>query len=468
MASASEFEELQRQNRALDEQVRALVRSELQLHLTRRSHEQQLTRMKALDLFALDASSASTAEAVLRRSAQMLTSVFALDEAVGLLRPKGAGHLEVVFEFTGRGDQANDRVSPRARTSLLPVVGFPPGPLLTTAPFPDQLPAAQRTLLAFADELLMPGGAAPHSVQSPYLLLPLWSTPESLLGALVLRRVGNTLAYHDILPAEADLDFLALAARHTATAARNAELIVDLRQSYAALHATQQSLLEKERLAAVGEMAAVMAHEVRNPLGVMFNVLSSLKKTPSAAGGSPLLDILSEEASRLNVMVEELLLFARPQPPALAPEAVGPMVRAALDAARRAAASALAHEVHVEEEPNLPEVPMDGRMVRQALVNLMVNAFQAMPGRGTLRVTSRRERHGAGHWLRIDVSDSGPGIAPEIRARLFQPFFTTRAKGTGLGLAIVRRFIEAHRGEVMVESAVGRGSVFSVRLPLSA
>lgn len=225
-------------------------------------------------------------------------------------------------------------------------------------------------------------------------------------------------------------------------------------------------LVRRERLAAVGEMAAVLAHEVRNPLGVIFNALGTLKKQRlTDADVGPLLDIVAEEAERLRKLVTDLLDFARPPTPTLEAIAIAPIVREALEAARRdpscAEVGALA-ELDVPD--SLPHVSTDPGLLRRALVNLLVNALQeAGPGG---KVTAVASVLGA-NTLRLRVHNDGKPIAPEHVARVFEPFFTTKATGTGLGLAIVRRIVEDLRGSVELD-APDEGVSFSVLLPLAA
>ncbi|MHB8877049.1 MAG: ATP-binding protein [Myxococcaceae bacterium] len=239
-----------------------------------------------------------------------------------------------------------------------------------------------------------------------------------------------------------------------------------LKRSLEELAHTQDELVRTERLAAVGELAAVMAHEVRNPLGAMFNSLENLRRywepPPLAAG---LLAILREEAERLNCIVEDLLDFARPNPPQLSLQELAPIIASAVEVAT-CNAPAGRFRVRLQVGPELPPVPMDERMIRQVLLNLVINAVQAMPGGGEIRVLACQDERGGKPWARVNVEDSGPGMPPETAARLFEPFFTTKASGTGLGLAVVRRFVEAHHGDVSVRTGVGQGSDFTVWLPL--
>ena len=122
----------------------------------------------------------------------------------------------------------------------------------------------------------------------------------------------------------------------------------------------------------------------------------------------------------------------------------------------------------IELEPGLPFVPMDRRLIRQSLVNVVVNAMQSMPRGGVVKVRARSELYSGRPHLRIDITDQGMGIPAELLHRVFEPFFTTKAQGTGLGLAVVKRILDEHHGEIAVDSAPGRGTTFTFRLPLAA
>jgi signal transduction histidine kinase len=253
-----------------------------------------------------------------------------------------------------------------------------------------------------------------------------------------------------------------------ALAIANARLYESLWASYAELAAARAEMVKRERLAALGELSAIVAHEVRNPLGVIFNAVASLRRMLKAEGDAAmLLDILAEESDRLNRIVRDLLDYTRPREPMLHPEEVPRVLQDGVDGAKSLQGSGDAPvQFSIEVEPDLPRVPMDRHLIRQALVNALVNAIQAMPQGGVVQVLSRRETHGSRGMLRIDVVDEGCGIPTELLHRVFEPFFTTKAQGTGLGLAVVKRIIEAHRGELSVESVPGRGTTFTLRLPL--
>lgn len=224
----------------------------------------------------------------------------------------------------------------------------------------------------------------------------------------------------------------------------------------------QQKLVERERLAAIGELSAVVAHEVRNPLGVLFNSIGAIRKL-LGKGVDPsvdtLLAIMDEESTRLNHIVGDLLDFARPKTPSLTRERLDHVVLEAIDVPR-------ADVFVVRAIADVPPVPLDPRLMRQALQNLIDNAVQAMPSGGTLTVRVGLDEGGAARRARVDIEDTGSGIAPDVEDRIFEPFFTTRASGTGLGLAVVKRIIEGHRGQLEVKSAEGRGTTFTLWLPV--
>ena len=191
----------------------------------------------------------------------------------------------------------------------------------------------------------------------------------------------------------AEVERAAAIANQLAVAAENARLYEDLRRSYAELARAQRQLIQQERLAALGELSAVVAHEVRNPLGVIFNSLGSLRRLLRPSGDARmLLDIVGEEADRLNRIVGDLLDFARPSTPQLRPEPLERVVDEAVAAAL--AQNPPGVEVRRETDDGLPPVPIDARLVRQAVLNVAVNAVQAMPRGGPARraAPARRRR----------------------------------------------------------------------------
>ena len=249
----------------------------------------------------------------------------------------------------------------------------------------------------------------------------------------------------------------------------NAKMFDDLRKSYEALSRAQAELVVHERLAALGELSAVIAHEVRNPLAVIFNSLGALRKlAPPTDDARVLLDIVGEEASRLNRIVAALLDFVRPYSSHPRPASVEGLVRSAIAGALRS----IPTDVTIDTEIVSPGVDLllDETMIQQALSNLIVNAIQATPAGGRILVRthlieSRAEYGTLKRSLMFEVTDEGPGIDPADVPRLFQPFYTTKPTGTGLGLAVVRRIAEALGGSVNARCAETRGAVFTLSLP---
>ena len=244
----------------------------------------------------------------------------------------------------------------------------------------------------------------------------------------------------------------------------NARLYESLRTSYAELAQTRAAMVQRERLAALGELAAIVAHEVRNPLGVIYNAESSLRRVVgSSKDGAVLLDIIHEECRRLNQIVGDLIDFARPRELSMQPEPLPRVVQEAMDIATSQPDAPPIRVLETVEGP-LPLVPMDRRLIRQAIANIAINAIQAMPRGGTLGITVRFDA--ADHATMVEISDEGSGIPAEVLPRIFEPFFTTKAKGAGLGLAVVKRIVEDHGGRIIVSARTGGGTTFCIRLPV--
>ena len=292
-----------------------------------------------------------------------------------------------------------------------------------------------------------------------YLALPL-VVRERIVGVAVLSETRHTRRF---TPGE--VERAAAVANQLAVALDSARLYEDLKRSYAELARAHAQLVHTERLAALGELSAVVAHEVRNPLGAIFNSVASLKRLVGPQSPTlPLLEIVGEESERLNHIVNDLLEFARPAQPQLKAQPLAPLLQEAVAAAVAEARVPL--EVTWALGEGLQPVPMDERLLRQAFLNLAQNAAQAMPQGGLLRVAVHLEA-GARESVRVELEDSGPGVPPELRSRIFEPFFTTRAQGTGLGLALVKRIIESHAGSVEVTAGPGGGALFRVLLPVA-
>lgn len=240
----------------------------------------------------------------------------------------------------------------------------------------------------------------------------------------------------------------------------------ELRRSYSDLRATQDELVRKEQLAAVGELSAVIAHEVRNPLAIIKNAVSSLRRpTLRPADRGVLLGILDEEVDRLNRLVRDLLAYARPVEPRGRRIDLATLVE---DAVERAVGS---HEepssiVVTLDLERCPRIHGDPDLLRQAIANIVDNALSAMPSGGTLSVRGVAAQISGRSFVALEFTDTGEGMDALVLEKARDPFFTTRAAGTGLGLAIVERVIKNHRGMLEIESTLGEGTTVRVVLPV--
>jgi signal transduction histidine kinase len=239
----------------------------------------------------------------------------------------------------------------------------------------------------------------------------------------------------------------------------------ELRTSHAELRVVQSELMSKNQLAAVGELAAAIAHEVRNPLAVIVNAVAGLRRVSgSEEDRSILLSIVDEEAARLNRLVTDLLRFARPVNVKRSPVSL-------VELANRSRSQAMdGHDivVTIDDDPEIKTVWVDPSLFRLVFDNLVQNACQAMKGGGRVDIIVTRGSISTGPAVSIQIKDHGHGMEPEVRQRALDPFFTTRPSGTGLGLPIVQRIVEAHGGELVIESEEGSGTSVTLFLPLGA
>ena len=239
----------------------------------------------------------------------------------------------------------------------------------------------------------------------------------------------------------------------------------ELRTSHAELRVVQGELVTKNQLATVGELAAAIAHEVRNPLAVIVNAVAGLRR---ASGNEEdrgiLLSIVDEEAARLNRLVTDLLRFARPVNIKRSPVSL-------VELANRSRSHMLdGHDIDVSigDDIEIQTVWVDPNLFRLVFDNLVQNACQSMRGGGRVEILVARGQLPAGPAVSIQIKDHGHGMDPEVRERALDPFFTTRPSGTGLGLPIVQRIVEAHGGQLVIDSEEGAGTTVTLFLPLGA
>jgi len=235
---------------------------------------------------------------------------------------------------------------------------------------------------------------------------------------------------------------------------------IAIRADITARKAAEEQLAQQAALARLGQMAAVVAHEVRNPLAGIKGAMQVLMSRRQESDPDRL--IMREVVARIDALgdlVNDLMVFARPVPPNPATFQLRPLVQEAVDALRRDPAAA---SLNVALQGGDLPVTADPHLVRAAVLNLLLNAAQAMDGHGQITVTIAR----SGGQCTIDVRDTGPGVPAELHDRVFEPFFTTKARGGGLGLPIARRTAELHGGTLVLASPPpASGAIFRMALP---
>ena len=233
------------------------------------------------------------------------------------------------------------------------------------------------------------------------------------------------------------------------------------------LREAQEQVIRSERLAAIGQLAGGVGHELRNPLGAIKNAIYYIKgkvANSELAQKEPrvveFLDIVDEEVNSSTKIINDLLGFSRVGKPAISPARIEMVIDDALSYV------IIPENIEMTEElaADLPEVEMDTDQIRQVLVNIISNAVQAMPEGGKMTIAARRQDN----FLEVDVCDTGSGMSEEVMGKVFDPLFTTRAKGIGLGLAVCKAIVDRHEGHIEIESEAGKGTTFTLRLPLIA
>jgi signal transduction histidine kinase len=306
----------------------------------------------------------------------------------------------------------------------------------------EEAATATRNLLATLEELRA-------GVCIPLIL------DNQLLGLLNLRDDRLREAY-----ASDELDDLRRLAAQAAITLRNSKVY--------------EQMKERDRLAALGQMAAGLAHEIRNPLGAIKGAAQLLRPAPGAGEGSDpgesaeYTSIIVEEVNRLDRVVSQFLGYARPDRGQRQPLSINEVVHKTLPLLE---AEAKGVRITTQLAPELPQVRADAEQLRQVFLNLGINAIQAMEEGGTLTVTTRvrsgTKRGELATFVEIAFQDTGKGIPEDSVSDIFIPFYTTKQGGTGLGLPICQRIVENHRGSIEVRSQLGVGSIFTVLLPLA-
>lgn len=262
---------------------------------------------------------------------------------------------------------------------------------------------------------------------------------------------------------EDSVDLLRAFAGHAALALENAKLYQELQDKINQLERTQEELVHSERLAVIGELSAQIAHEIRNPLATVGGFARSLLRNPDPKRTQTAAQIIAEEVTRLEILLTDILNYTRPRPLSQKMVSLPKFVRDI-----HQMISEGLEERHItyqlESEEHLPEISLDPDQFKQVLINLLKNAYQAMPDGGDLNVFLRSHNETPPKF-EIEIRDTGEGMAQDVQDKLFTPYFTTKTTGTGLGLAICKQIVERHNGHIFVKSQEGQGTSVFIQMP---
>jgi len=249
------------------------------------------------------------------------------------------------------------------------------------------------------------------------------------------------------------------------------ELSERLEETNRQLRRAEADARRAERLAALGQLSAGLAHEIRNPLGVIKGSADMLTRKVSESEPlvAELAGYISSEVNRINTLVVRFLDFARPSKLQLRDERISEIVDRALEAAKASVPDSGA-KIERQYAPDVPDIAADAQLCEQVFVNLITNALQAMQAQDsalekTMRLSIAREESSGMKGVGVIVEDTGPGVPPELREQIFNPFFTSKKDGVGLGLSIVAKIVDDHRGTIRLEESTPRGARFHVFFP---
>jgi signal transduction histidine kinase len=269
---------------------------------------------------------------------------------------------------------------------------------------------------------------------------------------------------HATLAVSLTLSFMLLR-RMSGTETELERRTAEVEVSYRELRRAQEDLIQKEQLAAVGELSAVIAHEIRNPLAILRNAASGLRRRGlESTDHRTLLTILDEESDRLGRLSNDLATYAQPLTPSSSPILLHALLDECIESVTANAAG-----VSVDARLGADHRPVlgDALLLRLAFDNVLENAVQAMPAGGQLTIRVDEATMGDAAAVQVEITDAGEGMNTLVKNKALDPFYTTRASGTGLGLAIVDRVVRAHGGVITLDSSYGNGTTVRITLPLS-
>ena len=486
-----DLEELARENEALNEQVKLLVKTERRLYGAQRTIEMQLRRLEALTGLATSAARAGDPDRILELALHALLDVLDADQAVALVATPASGS-RLAAAAAQPGCEAGD--APWSAAALeLPLVEE------ATLLMPRTAEASERVgplLDAVHDYFMTSGRGGPRPPPPAIeLVVPLRRKSRQQLGLIVVRKLEATFSLHENRISTADLPFVALVGTRVEVDVENVLLYRDLETFASALeqkveqrtrdlaHAneqltqslrrvrdTQAKLVEATKSAALLTLIAGLSHELNNPIGVILGYAQALLSSAPEGASRRQLSAIERQARRCGVLVKALLGFAENRTAALDLIPPATLLRVV---AGRVERDATERGVRVSVEPpaaTLPPLHISAESMHEALGELVKNALDATPAGGAVVLHARRRRRNGAAGVELSVRDSGGGIPRAFRSRIFDPFFTTKppGKGVGLGLSLARRTVEMHGGKIDVRSELGRGTTVRVWLPVAS
>jgi two-component system sensor histidine kinase PilS (NtrC family) len=240
--------------------------------------------------------------------------------------------------------------------------------------------------------------------------------------------------------------------------------VIAVFQDLTEVHEMRERVRKADRLAAVGELSAGIAHELRNPLASISGSIEMLYHELALDGENKrLMELIMRESDRLDRIISDFLEFARLRTPRRVPSKLARCIDDVVTLVKQNTEKSDGVAIKTNFDPALPDIWMDDEQMRQVFMNLAVNACEAMENGGTLEISAERTSEAR---VRIAFKDSGPGIEPEGLEKMFEPFFTTKDGGTGLGLAMANKIVTAHGGSIEFKNAE-RGAVFTIVLPVN-
>ena len=372
------------------------------------------------------------------------------------------GSVRLVFAVAGAAGPGTVVWQESAISPATPVQMGPTSPFhsLNVAIYLSNHPDPSALVLTTTKDLPLTGVQYPFRVGTDTWLI-VASSPQSLVGSLGQDMPWIVLGFGVVTALLMTAVLETVGRRRDYASALVEERTVSLRSAIAEREAAQAELHRQENMAAIGQLAATVGHELRNPLAVVTNVLYLMKVGSKAPADDPIhrhLATAEREVSAATLILSDLLDYAAGRGPVLTPVDVGDLVTEALSVVPPP------DGVRVIQRGESQVLDVDRDQIRQALLNLITNAYDAMPGGGVLTVSITSEPGSA----QITVTDTGMGMDEETRDRIFTPFFTRKVRGIGLGLAVTKRVVEAHGGTIAVQSKPAAGTSFTLTLPVLA